>query len=79
MEGVGLGMGVGRLELAADLVEGLGDEGGLADELQAEAFDHVVQIALEESIHEGRSAPRHLCSQKKQPQPTGLLAFLIEF
>ena len=76
MEGGGLGMGVGGLKLAADLVKGLGDEGGLADELQAEAFDHVIQSALEESIHEGRSAPRHL---SKQPQPTGLLAFLIEF
>lgn len=42
VEGGGLGMGVGGLELAADLIECLGDEGGLADELQAEAFDQVV-------------------------------------
>ena len=32
-------MGVCGFDLAADLIEGFGDESGLADELEAEALD----------------------------------------
>lgn len=50
LEGDGLGVGVGGLDLAADLVHGFGDEGALADEAQAEAFDQVLQCALEKGV-----------------------------
>lgn len=77
VEGGGFGMGVRGFELAADLVEGLGDEGGFTDELQAEAFDQVLQSALEESLHEGRGAPRHLSFCRKRT-PTNQLGLLSE-
>lgn len=51
MEGVGFGVRVGGLDLAANLLHGFGDEGGLADELEAEALDEVLECALEESVH----------------------------
>ncbi|PON99256.1 hypothetical protein TorRG33x02_047990 [Trema orientale] len=57
LEGGGLGVRVGGLDLAANLVHGFGDEGGLADELEAEALDEVLESSLEEGVHDGR--PRH--------------------
>lgn len=57
LEGRGLGVRVGGLDLAANLIHGFGYEGGLADELEAEALDKVLKGSLEESVHERR--PRH--------------------
>lgn len=73
--GVGFGVGVGGLDLSADLVEGLGNEGGLADELEAETFDEVLQIALKESLHNGRSAARHFLWRERTPQRAAVLLF----
>lgn len=72
VDGVGFGVGVGGLDLSADLVEGLGNEGGLADELEAETFDEVLQIALKESLHNGRrSAARHFLWRENPPTGRG--------
>lgn len=57
-EGGGFGVEVGGFEFAADLVQIFGDEGGLggAGEVEADAFDQVVESALEEGVHQGRTA-----------------------
>lgn len=52
LEGSGLGVRVGGLDLAADILHGLRDEGRLADELETKALDEVLECALEESLHE---------------------------
>jgi len=52
VEGGGFGVLVGGFDLAADLLRGLGDEGGFTDELEAHAFDQILQRALEEVLHD---------------------------
>lgn len=42
LEGGGLGLEISRLDLAPDLLQGLGDEGRLADELEPVALDQVL-------------------------------------
>lgn len=73
LEGGRFSVGIGGLDLAADLVDGLGDEGRLADELEAEAFDQVLQSALAKSLHDGRrriirrkNSPRHFLRTTKE-------------
>ena len=55
LEGDGFGVLVGGFDLAADLLRGIGDEGGFADELEAQAFDQILERALEEVLHDRRT------------------------
>ena len=51
VEGGGLSVGFRRLDLAADLLHGLRDEGRFADQLEAHPLDQVVQGPLEQVLH----------------------------